>query len=107
MRALEDLVNAVRDPRSRRHLEEAVSAYNAGALRAGIISTWVAVALDLTDKIRELADTGDGAAADYVRRLDDAIRDDNLATLQQIERDLLKAAHSMSIKDHQWTSARS
>jgi hypothetical protein len=93
MRALEDLVNSVRDPRSRRHLEEAVRAYNAGALRAAIISTWVAVALDLTDKIRELAETGDGAAADYVRRLDDAIAGEAIARLQQLERGLLPVTH--------------
>lgn len=59
MRALEDLLNSVRDRQSREHLAEAVRAYNAGALRAAIISTWVAVALDLTGKIRELSELGE------------------------------------------------
>lgn len=63
MRALDDLVNQVRDPTSRPHLAEAIAAYNVGAYRAAIISTWVAVSLDITSKIRELADQGDAAAA--------------------------------------------
>lgn len=62
VRAVEDLITTVRDQRSREQLMDAVRAYQSGALRACVVSTWVAVALDLTAKIRELADGGDGAA---------------------------------------------
>ena len=47
MRALEDLLNEVRDRESRRYLEEAIRAYHAGAFRSAIIAAWIAVAFDL------------------------------------------------------------
>lgn len=89
MRALADLQNDVRDQASRVQLADAVRAYGAGALRAAIISTWVAVALDLTSKIRELADLGDAAALAYVSKLDTAIQAHDVPGLGALERDLL------------------
>ena len=62
MRSTEDLLNQVRESASRAQLTEAVRAYQAGAFRAAIISTWVTVALDLVSKIREIAETGDRSA---------------------------------------------
>jgi hypothetical protein len=70
MAGVEDLVDAVQDDRSRRYLAEAVHAYQAGAHRPAIIAIWVAVALDLVAKIRELADDGDGAARAFVASID-------------------------------------
>ena len=93
MRALEDLLNDVRDRESRRYLEEASRAYNVGAFRAAIVATWVAVAFDLIAKIRQLADAGDPAANDFIRRLDQAIEGDATSQLLAIERNLLKEAH--------------
>ncbi len=89
MRAVEDLVNAVRDNDSRRYLDEAVRAYQAGAFRAAIVATWIAVALDLVAKIRELAAIGEGAAAAYVDRLDQAISTSDRPLLTKLEAELL------------------
>lgn len=93
MRALEDLLNEVRDRESRGYLDEAVRAYQAGAFRSAIMAAWTSVAYDLIRKIRQLADDGDGAAGDFVRDLDKAIATGNMNKLQEIERDLLKATH--------------
>ena len=94
MRALEDLLNEVRDRESRRHLDDAIRAYQAGAFSSAIIATWIAVAYDLIGKIRELAESGDGQAGDFARGLDNAISSENgRDELQKIERDLLKVAH--------------
>jgi hypothetical protein len=92
MRALEDLLNEVRDRESRRYLEEAVRAYQVGAFRAAIVATWIAVAFDLIGKIRQLAATGDAAASDFTRRLDPAIANNSSNQLLTIERNLLKEA---------------
>jgi hypothetical protein len=92
MRAVEELVNAVRDHESRRYLREAVGAYQAGAFRAAIVAAWVAVAFDLIGKIRELAVAGDGGAADFIRTLERAIDGNDRNKLLQIERDLLREA---------------
>lgn len=92
MRAVEDLVAEVRDPRSREHFAEAVRAYNAGAYRAAIISTWVTVALDLMSKVRLLADDGEQAAVSLVAELDRAIDASDRPKLQSIETSLLDKA---------------
>jgi hypothetical protein len=92
MRAVEDLLNDVRDAASREHLSEAVRAYQAGAFRSSIISTWVAVALDLVAKVRELADMGEPGASAYVLALDRAIATDDARKLMELERELLNKA---------------
>jgi hypothetical protein len=93
MRALEDLLNEVRDRESRGYLEEAVRAYHAGAFRSAIMAAWTSVAYDVIRKIRQLADDGDGAAGDFVRGLDSAIAAGNTNKLQETERVLLKISH--------------
>jgi hypothetical protein len=56
---LDDLVAGCRSDAARDHLREAVDAYRAGAYRASIVSTWVAVVYDVIGKLQELALTGD------------------------------------------------
>lgn len=90
MRALEDLQAAVRDPGSRRYLTEAVRAYQAGAFRPAIVGTWVAVALDLVNKIREIAAAGEGEARSFVEGLNRAIASGNVEHVAKLERDLLE-----------------
>ncbi|MGW1011327.1 hypothetical protein ACWD4X_15035 [Streptomyces termitum] len=92
MRALEDVKNQVRSLTSRRYVEEAVAAYGAGAFRAALISTWIAVAADIIDKIRLLAEDG-GVAAGFRDALDRAIKGNNINALQDFERKLIDRAH--------------
>jgi hypothetical protein len=92
MHSLEDLINDVRDENSKAHVREAISAYNSGAFRAAIITTWIAVAFDLTAKIRELADQSDKAAIEWVDKLTGAISDSSRQSLQKIESELLDDA---------------
>lgn len=89
MRDLADLEAGVRDPDSRPHFQEAVRAFQAGAHRAAVVEAWVAVSLDLTNKIRHLAETGDGAARAAIRALDTAIEGRDIPAMQAFERSLL------------------
>lgn len=89
MRDVDTILASVRDPASREQLEDAVRAYQAGAFRAAIISTWVSVALDLVGKLRELADDGDAGAVAEIEELDKAITRGDVRWLQQFENDLL------------------
>jgi hypothetical protein len=82
---LEELVLAVREPESRRLLEEAVNAYRGGAFRSALISTWIAVAYDIISKIRELAARGEANAKLFVTDLTTAIDTKNVRRLQEIE----------------------
>lgn len=63
MQALEDLRARVRSVDSRRYVDEAITAYSAGALRSAIIALWIAVVADLIEKTRTLSDGEVPAAA--------------------------------------------
>lgn len=89
MRDLDELEASVRDPFSRPHFQEAVRAFRSGAYRAAVVEAWVAVAFDLTNKIRHLAETGDGIARVKIEQLDTAIDARNATAMQQHERTLL------------------
>src|SRR5258706_1012915 len=56
---LDELVLTCRSDEGRGYIAEAVACYRAGAYRACIVSTWIAVVYDLLSKIRELAISGD------------------------------------------------
>lgn len=94
MRDLDILATSVRDPLSRPHLQEAVRAFQSGAYRAAIVEAWVAVALDLTNKIRHLADTGDGEARVKIEQLDKAIDERDTVAMQQHERTILEVCET-------------
>lgn len=59
---IEALSVRCRSEQSKVYIAEAMQCYRAGAYRASIVSTWIAVVFDLIDKIRELAVAGDATA---------------------------------------------
>lgn len=89
---LDELVRSVRAPMSASYVEEAIRACQSRSYRAAIIATWVAVAYDLIEKIREMAADGDAAATTLIQELEAAIANKNLPKLQQIENSLLDDA---------------
>ncbi|WP_271509507.1 hypothetical protein [Bradyrhizobium sp. CCBAU 11357] len=66
---LDELVLRCRTEEGRKYIVEAVTCYKAGAYRACIVATWVAVVYDLISKIREIALSGDPAAQQIVADL--------------------------------------
>lgn len=62
------------------------------AYRSALIAIWIAVAADLIEKLRFLADEGDGKAKAQRDKLDLAIRDNKINDLQKFERELLTVA---------------
>ncbi len=67
---LDQLVLSCRHPQSKSLFEEAVKCYEAGAYRASIVTTWIAVVFDLIEKIRDLALDGDQEAAKVIGEVD-------------------------------------
>lgn len=59
---IESLIIRCRSDQSKEYISEANRCYNAGAYRAAIVNTWIAVVFDLIDKIRELSLAGDATA---------------------------------------------
>ncbi|NNB48786.1 hypothetical protein [Pseudomonas fragi] len=88
------LALSVRDPESKKLINEAITAYRGGALRSAIMSTWISVVYDIFSKSRELSVQGDAAAAAFTSKVDAAIDTQAVAQMQAIERDLLDSACS-------------
>lgn len=89
---IDELRARVRDRRSREILNEAILAYQSGALRAAVVSTWSAVAFDLVSKCRELAAGSDTEAANLVEEIDRATTSEDVRKLANLEANLLERA---------------
>lgn len=66
---LDVLVLSCRSIRARGYIAEAVASYRAGAFRAAIVTTWIAVVFDFLDKLAELEAAGDKAAGSRLQAL--------------------------------------
>lgn len=71
---IEALAARCHSEQSKGYIAEAIKCYRAGAYRAAIVSTWIAIVFDLVDKIRELAVAGDASAAAIERQYEGYIR---------------------------------
>jgi hypothetical protein len=69
LRDLDELVQGCKDQEARSYIAEAVTCYKAGAFRACIVATWIAVVFDLIAKIRELSLSGDAEAQRIIQEL--------------------------------------
>lgn len=97
---LDELVLRCHDVESREIISEAIASYHVGALRAAIVTTWLAVYFDIASKIRSLAIGGSTAAQGWVADLDrysnqyDPEQPDTASPLLQIEKSILNKAAS-------------
>lgn len=88
---LDELRQKVRSPHSRNYINESVAAYRVGAYRASLITTWVAVCVDIIEKIRELSLSEDPAAKKIEGELN-KIQPDDPARMLRFEREILNVA---------------
>jgi hypothetical protein len=89
---LDELTLRCRDEKVRSYIQESVASYRAGAYRACIVTTWIAVCFDIIEKIRELALAGDKEAEHQVSEMDKIRRDSDLTRALKFERELLTLA---------------
>jgi hypothetical protein len=89
---LDELILKCRDERARAYIREAVTCCKAGAYRSAIVSTWIAVAFDIVDKIHELSLAGDKEAISFVEIYESSIANSNPEKSLKLERDLLEIA---------------
>lgn len=68
--SFDELILKCPDDQSRSHIKEAIRCYEAGAFRAAIVSSYIAVSFDLIAKLRALATTHDAEAATQVAELE-------------------------------------
>jgi hypothetical protein len=89
---LDEMVLTCRSARARSLASEAVSCYRAGAFRAAIVSTWIAVVYDFIDKFRELALAGDVNAQKKVEEFEAICRSHDVGKSLAFERAILGLA---------------
>jgi hypothetical protein len=89
---LEELVLRCRNQGAKTYIGEAVGSYRAGSYRAAIVATWIAVAFDIIDKLRELSFSGDKAAERLVEEFEAIRKAHDLTRALAFERKLLDVA---------------
>ncbi|MDP3799741.1 MAG: hypothetical protein Q8R06_21785 [Polaromonas sp.] len=89
---LDELILKCPDPRSRAYIKEATACYKNGAYRSAVVSTWIAIAFDLIDKIRFLAGAGDAEAKKNIEHFDKISAAGDIAAALKFEKDLLDLA---------------
>lgn len=88
---LDELLSKVRNTHAKKYFNEAIVAYRSGAYRASVISTWIAICVDIIEKVRELSVSNDASAKVIETKLD-AIQPNNFAGMQAFEKDILTYA---------------
>lgn len=85
-------VSSCEDANTKAFIEEAVKAYNAGAFRACINNTWLAIVMNIVYKIDQLALLDDKEANKTKAILDDNIKRNDIAGMLKFEREILDEA---------------
>lgn len=89
---LDELILNCRNSRAKALIHEAVASYRAGAFRASIVATWVAVCFDFIDKLHELSLAGDNEAENQCARLETIRATGDVRSALQVESELLTIA---------------
>ena len=89
---IDELVIKCSDNNSKLFIEEAVKSYKAGAYRACINNTWLALVMNITFKIEQLALMNDAEAVKQKEILDKIKERNNISEMLNFERDILKTA---------------
>ncbi|WP_055495898.1 hypothetical protein [Streptomyces sp. TP-A0356] len=88
----EERVAACWSPEVRPLIAEAHRCYATGSARAAIVLTWTAVCADVIEKLRRLADDGEGQAKQVIEKVEKAQGKTTAAaikTMQEVETGLL------------------
>ncbi len=89
---MDEFVLKCTDNNSKLFIEEAVKSYKAGAYRACINNTWLALVMNITFKIEQLALMNDAEAVKQKENLDKIKERNNISEMLNFERDILKTA---------------
>ncbi|OYQ76096.1 hypothetical protein [Wohlfahrtiimonas chitiniclastica] len=87
---LDELLLKCRDKSAREYINDAIKCYKAGAYRASIVSTWLAVMYDIINKLQELSLSNDAAARVKYEEYQKSASKAELSELLKFERTILK-----------------
>lgn len=89
---LDELILRCRTTQAKLYISEAVACYRAGAFRACIVATWVAIVFDFIHKLRELEISGDNNAKQKLMEFEQIHQADDLKGSMLFEREMLSLA---------------
>ena len=90
MRSLEELYLNCRNKSSQDHIKEAIDCYRAGAYRACIVATWIALVYDFIEKVNELSLTGDKEAIKVKEKIENNRKENDISAFLTFEKTILK-----------------
>jgi hypothetical protein len=99
---LEERITRVWHQEVRPLVADAYRCHSTGTPRAAIVATWTAVCADIIHKLYQLAEDGDGTAAEVVKKIDSARSKPDaeaVKTMQQVENGLLQNALDLELID--------
>ena len=88
---LDELLQKIRNSTTKKYIADAIKALRIGAYRSSIVITWVAVCVDIIEKIKELSLNEDKKA----QKLEKEIQNNNLNDIQKylkFEKEILNYA---------------
>lgn len=89
---LDELILRCRDEKAKAYIAEAIACYRAGAFRACVVTTWIAVVFDFIHKLRELELAGDKQAQEKLQKLEEIQKRNDIRTSLEFEREVLDLA---------------
>lgn len=89
---LDELLLRCRDEQAKTYIAEAIACYRAGAFRACIVTTWIAVVFDIIHKLRELELSEDKQAREKLQKLEEIQRRNDVRASLEFEREVLELA---------------
>ncbi len=90
---LDELLNNLHSSYTKEYVAEVLAAYRSGAYRAAVATIWVAICIDIIEKIRELSNLGEKYAEKIIAELDSIGQDDKVK-IQKFESQLIEHAAS-------------
>jgi hypothetical protein len=89
---IESFTSNINNSNVKEYLEEAINSYNSGSYRASITYTWLAIFMDINQKIDQLAILGEKEAINIVQNIEQIRKDNNISEMLIFERGILDIA---------------
>jgi len=89
---IENLVSGIKNANVKEYIEESIKSYNSGSFRASITYIWLAIFIDINQKIEQLAILGEQEAIAIIHKIEKIRKDNNIQEMLSFERDILTIA---------------
>ena len=89
---IESYTNSIKNENVKEYMVEAINSYNSGSFRASITYTWLAIFMDINQKIEQLSILGEQEAINIIQKIEKIRKDNNIQEMLSFEKDILNTA---------------